>query len=178
MRKLQKVSFWNLWLIWVMGGILAGTVWANLLGGELLKQIGYFDGIYQSTRGLGGSEQRQLWGYVLRQRLCEAAFGGMLVMTPMAVPGYLVLSFGAGTAMALSIAVFTLEKGWLGLGYWLGSVLPHGLCYLAVWLVFGVFIKEKQSLKKIRIWILTAILVVTGCVLEVWANPWLAGKIL
>lgn len=161
----------------IMGGVLAGTVWANLLGGELVKQIGYFDGVYQAGRQLGRQEQRQLWGYVLRQRLCEMGFMGMLAMTPIAVPGYLVLSFGAGAAMALAVTVFTLEKGWMGLFCWLASVLPHGLCYLAVWVIFAAVVKERQDFKRVRIWILAGILVVGGCFLEVWVNPWLVGKV-
>lgn len=162
----------------IMGGILVGTVWANLLGRELLKQIGYFEGIYEAGRNLSSQEQRQLWRYVLRQRLLEAGFGGMLTMTPIAVPGYLLLSFGAGIAVALMITVFTLEKGWIGLGYWLGSVLPQGLCYLMVWVIFAAVVKEQEDLKKVRIWMLTAILVIGGSFLEVWVNPLLAGMIL
>ena len=173
MKRMKRISFWNLWLVSIMGGILVGTIWANLLGGELLKQIGYFDGIFQTWKGLDRDARRQLWGYVVRQRLCEAGFGGLLAMTPVAAPGYLVLSFGTGMAIALVIAVFTLEKGWMGLGYWLGAVLPHGLCYGAVWLIFVAAIKERQDLRKIRIWLLTGILVMGGCVLEVWVNPWI-----
>ncbi len=40
MKRMKRISFWNLWLVSIMGGILVGTIWANLLGGELLKQIG------------------------------------------------------------------------------------------------------------------------------------------
>lgn len=161
----------------IMGGILVGTVWANLLGGELLKQIGYFDGIYEAGRNLSSQEQRQLWRYVLRQRLLEAGFGGMLAMTPIAVPGYLILSFCAGMAVALMITVFTLEKGWIGLGCWFGSVLPQGLCYLMVWVIFAAVVKEQEDLKKVRIWMLAGILVIGGSFLEVWVNPLLAGMI-
>lgn len=161
----------------IMAGILAGTIWANLLGGELLEQIGYFDGIFRTGEVLSREEQRLLWGYVLRQRLCEVGFGGLLAMTSVAVPGYLALSFGAGCVMALSIAVFTLEKGWLGLGYWFGSVLPHGLCYLTVWVIFAAAVKERQDLKKIRIWLLTGALALGGCFLEVWVNPWMVEKV-
>lgn len=175
MKRIKRISFWNLWLVSIMGGILAGTVWANLLGGELLTRIGYFDGIFQTDPGLSREEQKQLWGYVVRQRLCEVGFGGLLAMTPVAAPGYLILSFGIGMAMALLIAVFTLEKGWMGLGYWLASVLPHGLCYGAIWVIFVAAIKERQDLRKVRIWVLTGILAVGGCFLEVWVNPWMVA---
>lgn len=155
----------------VMGGVLAGTIWANLLSGELLRQIGYFDGIYMAGE-MDRTQQRQLWLYVLKQRVCEAGFGGLLAMTPIAVPGYLILSFGAGVSVALIITVFTLEKGWMGLGYWLASVLPHGLCYGAVWMILTVAVKESQNLKKFRVWILIGVLVAGGSILEVWINPW------
>ena len=88
------------------GHLLAG----RLGGGELLKQIGYFDGIFQTGKGLDRDARRQLWGYVVRQRLCEAGFGGLLAMTPVAAPGYLVLSFGTGMAIALVIAVCDVEE--------------------------------------------------------------------
>ena len=117
MRKIRRVSFWNLWLLLFVGGVLGGTIWANLLGRELLEQIGYFDGIFQTGMKMNHEEQWQLCRYVLSQRVGEVCFGGMLAMTPLAVPGYLILSFGTGFGMAVVITVFTLEKGWLGIWY-------------------------------------------------------------
>ena len=94
MRKIRRVSFWNLWLLLFVGGVLGGTIWANLLGRELLEQIGYFDGIFQTGMKMNHEEQWQLCRYVLSQRVGEVCFGGMLAMTPLAIPGYLILSFG------------------------------------------------------------------------------------
>lgn len=173
MKRWSRIPFRNFWLISVMGGILAGTIGANLLSGELLKQIGYFDGIIYARQELSREEQKLLWLYVLRQRMWEAGFGGLLAMTPAAVPVYLLLSFAAGAAMAMVITVFTLEKGWMGLAYWLASVLPHGLCYGAVWVIWAAAVKERQDIRKFKIWILAGLLVAGGSVLEVWVNPWL-----
>lgn len=173
MRKIRRVSFWNLWLLLLVGGVFGGTIWANLLGRELLEQIGYFDGIFQTGMKMNREEQSQLCRYVLSQRVGEVCFGGMLAMTPLAVPGYLILSFGTGFGMAVVITVFTLEKGWLGIWYWIMSVIPHGLCYLAIWLLLSVAVKEKQDLKKFRFWLLVGILVIIGGFLEAWINPWL-----
>lgn len=156
-----------------MGGVLAGTIWANLLGGDLLGQIGYFDGIYQNSKEMSDGERMELWLYVLKQRGWEAGFGGLLAMTSIAVPGYLLLSFGAGMVIGLSIAIFTLEKGGLGLGYWLASMMPHGLFYGVVWGILTVAVKESHDLKKLRIWFLIGILVIGGSLLEVWINPWI-----
>ena len=61
--------------------------------------------------------------------------------------------------MAVVITVFTLEKGWLGIWYWIMSVIPHGLCYLAIWLLLSAAVKEKQDLKRVRFWLLVGILV-------------------
>lgn len=173
MKRLRRISFWNLWLLCVTGGILTGTLWANLLGGELLKQIGYFDGIWQSGREIKPEEQRQLWNYVLRQRLQEAGIAGLVAMTPLAQTAYLILAFGLGAGLAVSITVFTLEQGWMGMGYWLASVFPHGLCYGAVWMILTAAVKERQDLRKVKIWIVTGILVAAGSALEAWMNPWL-----
>ncbi|MCI8838647.1 MAG: hypothetical protein HFG74_11420 [Hungatella sp.] len=173
MKRWRRIPFRNFWLISVMGGILAGTIGANLLSGELLKQIGYFDGIFYAGREMNGEEQKQLWLYVLRQRAWEAGFGGLLAMTPAAAAAYLVLAFAAGAAAAMVITVFTLEKGWMGLGYWLASVLPHGLCYGAVWVIWAAAVMERQDIRKFKIWILAGLLVTGGSLLEVWVNPWL-----
>ena len=59
-RKIRRVSFWNLWLLLFVGGVLGGTIWANLLGRELLEQIGYFDGIFQTGMKMNHEEQWQL----------------------------------------------------------------------------------------------------------------------
>ena len=158
MKRWRRIPFRNFWLISVMGGILAGTIGANLLIGELLKQIGYFDGIFYAGREMNGEEQKQLWLYVLRQRAWEAGFGGLLAMTPAAAAAYLVLAFAAG---------------WMGLGYWLASVLPHGLCYGAVWMIWAAAVMERQDIRKFKIWILAGLLVTGGSLLEVWVNPWL-----
>jgi len=173
MKKVKRISFWNLWAVLVMAGVLGGTVWANLLGRELLGQIGYFDGIYQTGKIMDNGEQWELWRYVLGQRAWEVCFGGLLAMTPFAVPGYLVLAFGAGFALAVMITMFTLEKGWMGIGYWLASVLPHGICYLVIWMILTEAVKEKQDMKKIRVWLFSGFLVTAGSFLETWANPWL-----
>lgn len=173
MKRIKKGSFWNLWLLLVMSGVLTGTVWANLLGRELLEQIGYFDRIFQTGKKMDCKEQWRLWRYVLEQRGWEVCFGGLLAMTPLAVPGYLALSFGTGFTIAVVITVFTLEKGWMGIGCWLVSVLPHGLCYLLVWLLLAVAVREKRDLKKVRFWLLVGFLVTAGSFLEAWANPWL-----
>ncbi len=173
MRKIRRVSFWNLWLLLFVGGVLGGTIWSNLLGRDLLEQIGYFDGIFQTGMKMNHEEQWQLCRYVLSQRVGEVCFGGMLAMTPLAIPGYLILSFGTGFGMAVVITVFTLEKGWLGIWYWIMSVIPHGLCYLAIWLLLSAAVKEKQDLKRVRFWLLVGILVTIGGFLEAWANPWL-----
>lgn len=152
-------------------GIFAGTIWANLPGRELLSQIGYFDGLYKSGQNMAEGERRQLWRYVLGQRLWEAGMGGLLAMTPLAAPGYLILSFGAGFVLAVIITMFTLEKGVAGILVWSASVFPHGLCYLGVWAVWVTAVKERREPDKAGVWLLAAFLAAIGSFLEVWVNP-------
>lgn len=175
MRRRGRISFWNLWFLSAAAGIFAGTIWANLLGGELLSQIGYFDGIYKSGQGMDDEERRRLWRYVLGQRLWEAGFGGLLAMTPLAAAGYLTLSFGAGFVLASIITIFTLEKGVAGILFWLASVFPHGLCYLGVWAIWLTAVKDRKEPGKVRVWVLVGILAAGGSLLEVWVNPKLLG---
>ena len=171
MSKWKRVPSRNLWLMCIIGGVLAGTMWANLLSGELLGQIGYFDGIYQTERAYSGREQWQLWRYIIRQRLCEIGMGSLIAMTPLAVAGYFIGAFGAGFVLAVLITLFTLEKGWLGILYWLAYVLPHGFCYLTAWMILAAAVVEKQDLKKVRMWLFIGILVAAGSFLEAWVNP-------
>lgn len=178
MKKMGRNSFWNLCFLSVTAGVLTGTIWANLLGGELLGQIGYFDGIWRAGQTMDEGERRLMWRYVLAQRLWEAGFGGLLAMTPLAAPGYLLLAFGGGFALASIITVFTLEKGAIGLVCWLASAFPQGLCYLGGWAVWTAAVGERQDLKKVRVWLLVGVLTVAGSLLEVWVNPLLANLIL
>ncbi len=152
-------------------GIFAGTIWANLLGGELLGQIGYFDGIFKSGQGMDEEERRRLWKYVLGQRLWETGLGGLLAMTPLAAAGYMLLSFGAGFVLAAIIVVFTLEKGVGGILFWLLSVFPHGLCYLGIWAIWVTAAKERKEPGRVSVWLLAAFLAAAGSFLEVWVNP-------
>lgn len=177
MKKMVRFSFGNLWFLSVTAGVLAGTIWANLLGGELPGQIGYFDGIFLAGQGMDEGERQMMWRYVLGQRLWEAGFGGLLAMTPLAAPGFLFLSFGAGFVLAAVIVLFTLEKGVMGLAFWLASVLPHGLCYLGVWAVWTAAVREKRDPGRVRVWLLAGILTMAGSFLEVWVNPLLAGRL-
>lgn len=163
----------NLWLFCVMGGVLAGTIWANLLSGELLGQVGYFDGIYRAKRADNGREQWRLWRYIVRQRLWEVGLGGLVAMTPVAVFGYLIGAFGAGFGLAALISLFTLEKGWLGIGCWLLSVLPQGVCYVGGWMLLVMTVIEGRSLKKLRVGLTVGILMAVGSALETWVNPML-----
>ncbi len=171
MRIKRRIAYWDLWLICMMGGVLTGTIWANLLSRELLGQIGFFDGLYQTGRIWDEGEKRQLWRYVIKQRLGEAGLGGLIAMTPFAAPGYLLLAFGGGFAVAAVISVFTLEKGSMGILYWLISVLPHGICYLVAAMVMTAAVSEKENLKKIRVWLAVGACVALGTFLEAWTGP-------
>ena len=171
MRIKRRISFWNLWLFCAMAGVLAGTIWANLLSGELLGQIGFFDGLYQTGRTWDEGERRQLWRYILRQRMGELGLAGLIAMTPAAIPGYLLLTFGTGFAMAAVISIFTLEKGSLGVLYWLVSVLPHGICYLTAAIVMTAAVNQRENLKKIRVWLVVGVCVGLGTFLEAWTGP-------
>ena len=170
MKKIRRIPLGNIWILCVMSGVLMGTLWANLLGGKLMEQVGYFDGVYGAGKALSEEERWQLWRYVIRQRLWEAGLGGLIAMTPLAVPGYLAGAFGAGFILAVIIAMFTLEKGWLGIAYWLLSAMPHGLCYLAVWMTLTAAVMGRRDMKKIRVWLLAGILVAAGSFLEAWVN--------
>lgn len=172
MKRIRGMSFWTLWFLCIMGGVVTGTVWANLLSRELLGQIGYFDGLYRTGAKSYEGQQRQLWRYIIGQRLWETLVCSLIAVTPFAVPGYLAMTFGAGFVLAVVITVFTVEKRWLGLVYWLISVFPHGLSYLAAAMVLTAAVKERREIERLRVWLAVGIFVAAGSFLEAWVAPW------
>lgn len=171
MRKLRALSFWNVWLFCLMGGIVTGSLLANLLGRELLIQVGYFDALMQSSSQQPAQEQWHLFLYILRQRMIQAGLAVLVGITLWAAAGYCMIAFGVGFVQAVVISMFSMQKGYLGLFYYLVTVLPQGLCYLAVWIVLTEGVQEGLTSMKLRFWAVVIILVVTGSALECWMNP-------
>ena len=90
-----------------LAGVLGGTILANLLGGELKQQVGYFDTLFLAEQGLDLAGKQKLWLYVLRQRGMEFLGGWLLSVTVFSIPGFYLLSLLAGGSIAVVPVSYT-----------------------------------------------------------------------
>lgn len=173
MKKIRWISYSDLLCLLFLAGSIAGCVAANLLSGELLKQIGYFNSVYQWENSMGMEEKGQLWQYIAKRRFLELGIGSLIGMTPFAVAAFGVLVFVFGFSTSLLISVFTLQSGWLGLVYFLKSILPQWVFYGMVWSILAAGAQNGLEKMKIRVWLLLILIVFAGTLLEAFLSPYL-----
>lgn len=164
------MSFSDMLFLLFAAGSIIGCVMANLLSGELLKQIGYFNSIYQWERSLGLEERGQLWKYTGKRRFLEFGTGALVAMTPLAKWAYGCIALVFGFNSGLLISTFTLESGWMGLFLFLKSVIPHWILYGLSWMILAVGCENGLEKMKIRVWLLLILLILGGTFLEVFLN--------
>lgn len=171
MKNRVTITYQDRLLICFLAGILGGTILANLLGGELKQQIGYFDTLFLAEQALDREGKRQMWLYVLQQRGLEFLGGWLLSVTVFSIPGFYVLSLFAGGSIAVVLSVITVQKGMLGLVFYLATVMPHALCYIPVALILAAWAGEEHHQLRPFGLLLLLILLVVGTALEAWLSP-------
>lgn len=171
MKNRVTITYQDRLLFCFLAGILGGTVIANLLGGELKQQIGYFDTLFLAEQALDMEGKRQMWFYVLRQRGLEFLGGWLLSVTVFSIPGFYVLSMMAGGSIAVVLSVITVQKGLMGLIFYLATVMPHALCYVPVALILASWAgEEHHQLRPVGL-VMLALLLVVGTASEAWLSP-------
>ncbi len=164
-----KLTYSMVLLCCLFCGAAAGTVLTNCLGRELIGQLGYIS--IELKNGLSMSQRRALWGFVARQRLAEFGLAALAGMTPFAAGCFAFLSFTAGVCCGLAVSVITLEKGVMGLPYYLLSLFPQGVLYLPVWAFMAVRAEKGLDRLRLRTWIFLTVLAGAGTLLEAYINP-------
>lgn len=175
MKRTWMISYQDrLWLCF-MAGVVVGTVIANLLGRELQSQIGYFDTLFSAGTALDRQERQQLWWFVARQRGMELIVAWLVSLTVFSAAGYYLIAGFAGGSLAVAVVVITLQKGILGLPFYVATVMPQAFCYVPVCLVLAAWAGEDS--RKMHLGALGILLALTlaGAVSEVYINPWLLG---
>ncbi|MCI8725231.1 MAG: DUF2460 domain-containing protein [Hungatella sp.] len=170
MRKLRLGSFPDLLFLLFAAGSIIGCVTANLLSKELLKQIGYFDSIYQWESSMGREERRQFWSYTARRRFLEVGTGALVGMTPLARGAFGGIAMAFGFGLGLLISTFTLERGWMGIFLFLKSVMPQWIFYGLGWVILAAGCDNGLEKAKLRMWLLLVMAVLAGTLLEVFFN--------
>lgn len=176
MKKVRWGTFQDILFLLFLAGNICGCVTANLLGRELLKQIGYFDSVYRFSTEMGFKEKAEFWCYVLKRRIMEFGIGSLVGMTPFALPAFAGLAAFFGFGCGLLISVFTLQHGWLGIGLFLRSVLPHWLFYMVVWTGLAMGAKDGLDKMKAHGWLFLVLVILAGSIAEAFINPFLLPK--
>lgn len=177
MKKVRWGTFQDILFFLFLLGNICGCVTANLLGGELLRQIGYFDSVYRFSTEMGLKEKGQFWCYVLKRRIMEFGIGSLVGMTPLAFTAFAGLAAFFGFECGLLISVFTLRHGWMGIVLFLRTVLPHWLFYMAVWAGLAMGVKDGLDKMKVQGWFLLVLVILAGSIAEAFVNPLLLPKL-
>lgn len=175
MKRNMIVSYQDRLLFCFIAGILAGTAAANLLGGELKQQIGYFDTLFLSGQGMDFGRQKEMWLYVLRQRGLELTGAWLLSLTVFSSAGFCLLAGLAGGSIAVALSVITVQKGLSGLLFYMATVLPQALFYVPAGLILASWAGEEQHRIRIPALVLLVVLLLAGSVSETWVSPRLIG---
>ena len=171
MKNRLTITYQDRLLMFFLAGVLGGTILANLLGGELKQQVGYFDTLFLAEQGLDLAGKQQLWLYVLRQRGMEFLGGWLLSVTVFSIPGFYLLSLLAGGSIAVVLSVITVQKGMMGLVFYLATVMPHALCYIPVALILAAWAGEEHHQLRPLGLLLLALLLLVGTASEAWLSP-------
>lgn len=171
MKNKLLVTYQDRLLIFFVAGILGGTIIANLLSGDIKQQIGYFDTLFLSEQALTMEEKKQMWYYVLRQRSLEMLGAWLLSLTVFSAAGFYSLAALVGGSIGVVLSVITVQKGLMGLIFYLGTILPHGLFYIPIWLILASWAGEDKHPVRIPAILLLTVLLVMGTAGEAWLSP-------
>lgn len=168
MRRLRRLSYEERLLLLFLVGSICGCMIANLLGGELLEQIGSFD-FMSETSQFSTKEAHEASIWLLRRRMMQLGLGCLIGMTPIAIPAFSSGALLAGGGMAVMITICTVYGGWLGIWIFLKAALPQMLCYLPVVVILAAAAEHGTQRMKGRVWLLLVVLTAAGGLLEVFS---------
>lgn len=158
-------------------GILAGTVWVNLMASEMQGQLGAFGlaGLLKNPDRSALSPGRIV--PVLMNREAAAVFLWLVGMTVFALPGLSLAALYGGFSMAAVISLMTAQAGLIGLPFYLLSVFPQALLYVPV--IALLFFWGMEPMKKTHMagFIVLIIVIALGTILETCVSPHFMGLI-
>lgn len=156
-------------------GILAGTVWVNLMASELQGQLGAFGvtELLNYKEAFSLSLTRVI--PVLVSRGMAVGFLWLVGMTVLAFPGLSLAAAYGGFSMAAIISLMTVEAGLFGLPIYLVSIFPQMLLYVPV--IAVLFFWGLEPMKKTHMagFIVLLFIVAIGAIAETCISPYLLG---
>ena len=155
-------------------GVLTGTGAALAFGGPVVQ--GSILGAAQ-TAGQSRCTGVGIFLSVWRQRALETGAGWLAGLTVCSQLLYGVLTFYCGMSVAVVLSVLTMRKGMLGIGAFLGAVLPQGILYLMVWYVLSRWAGPGPKRLHILPGILLLLIAGAGACLEIYLIPVVWGMV-
>lgn len=105
---------------------------------------------------------------VIKQRFFQLGAGWLCSLTFYSLWLFGLLTCFWSFSLGMGISCYTAEKGLLGLIFFLRSLFPQGLFYLAVWYVLSKWSVSRQKRLRLPALVFLIILTVLGAVLETY----------
>ncbi len=150
-----------------LAGIAVGTLLVNAMSSTVRAGLGAFPfSGADEMRGEAG-----LFWYLFRNRAAWMVIGWLAGLTPYGTTFFLVGSGYLGVSMAVSLSMFTCQKGLLGPFWFLLTLLPHIPLYAVCWTALAVWAGKKQP--RLRIGAMGCLigLALIGAATETWGFP-------
>lgn len=155
-------------------GIFGGTAAALAFGASTVQ------GCVLGAAGTVGGHKRygaEAYFAVFRQRALETGAGWLSGLTVCSQLLFGLLTFYAGMSLAVMLSVLTMQKGIVGIGWFLCRILPHGLIYGLIWYVLSGWSGQMQKKMHILPGTLLVLMAGAGAFLEVYISPFLCGLV-
>ncbi|MEF9939821.1 MAG: hypothetical protein RSG54_09995 [Clostridium sp.] len=153
-------------------GLVAGSIWINLMAKEIQEQLGTFE-----LTGLLNHSQPVMLSFgqifpILIKREMAIIFLWLIGMTAFSLQGLSLVAVYGGFSMATVVSLMTLQMGIAGLPAYLLSIFPQVLFYSPV--IAMLFFWGLETLKKNHIAGLVILLFMTfiGTMAEICFNPY------
>ena len=105
---------------------------------------------------------------VIKQRFFQLGAGWLCSLTFYSLWLFGLLTCFWSFSLGMGISCYTAEKGLLGLIFFLRSLFPQGLFYLAVWYVLSKWSVSRQKRLRLPALVFLIMLTVLGAVLETY----------
>ena len=170
--KKEGTSYQDRLLAAFILGVAGGTALANLAGREMKEGLMAFP---FSAAGESGAGSAELFCRLLRWRAGAVALGWLAGLTPCGAGCFLAAAGYAGLSMAVSLSVFTFQKGITGPLWFLLTLLPHFPLYLACWSALASWAGKRPAKMRIPAFLCLLAAAAAGAAAEAWGAPVLWG---
>lgn len=196
-RKYQKLKVepHRAALLFLLGGIIFGALYANIFRDIYIDNIEFFDSYYISKMNLIEIDYGLLFQYIIMNSYKQFILFWIFSITILGIP-YMVFSliyFGFSTGFIISVA--TMKYGIKGLLLFLTYIFPQYIIYIPaalVCLLVGYRLckdmnasnslngknKWRIVIEKLPIIFLLGVFILIGCVMETYINSFLLKKVI